>query len=186
MTGAVIRSPALASVSPACVLGIDIGTGGAIAGLDESGRLLWIQDMPCLNDGPVGRRSINAPLSAEIVAKSHAIHAYVERVGPRPGEGAVGGFSFGRSKGLFEGVLAALGVPLTFLTPPQWKRCVGIGPGKEGAKDAARSEAIRRWPQHAGLFARVKDADRAESALIAIAGLVLSRDPEPRRSARQL
>jgi crossover junction endodeoxyribonuclease RuvC len=55
--------------------------------------------------------------------------------------------------------------------PPVWKRAVGIGPGKAGAKDMARSEAIRRWPDMAGLFARAKDDGRAEAALIAVAGL---------------
>jgi hypothetical protein len=52
-----------------------------------------------------------------------------------------------------------------------WKRIVGIPPGKEGAKDAARSEAIRRWPDKAAWFARVKDHGRAEAALIGWAGL---------------
>jgi len=61
---------------------------------------------------------------------------------------------------------------VAFLTPPVWKRAVGIPPGKDGAKDAARSEAIRRWPGQAALFARVKDDGRAESALIAVAGLM--------------
>ena len=57
------------------------------------------------------------------------------------------------------------------IAPPSWKRAVGIAPGKEGAKDAARSEAIRRWPNKAQLFARIKDDGRAEAALIGIAGL---------------
>ena len=52
------------------------------------------------------------------------------------------------------------------------KRLVGIPPGKEGAKDGARSQALRRWPGHAATFARVKDDGRAEAALIAIAGLM--------------
>jgi crossover junction endodeoxyribonuclease RuvC len=60
---------------------------------------------------------------------------------------------------------------VAFLTPPTWKRAVGIAPGKDGAKDAARSEAIRRWPHQAEFFARVKDDGRAEAALIAVAGL---------------
>jgi crossover junction endodeoxyribonuclease RuvC len=58
------------------------------------------------------------------------------------------------------------------LTPAQWKRLVGIPPGKAGAKDAARSEAIRRWPGKADLFARVKNDGRAEAALIGLAGLM--------------
>jgi hypothetical protein len=94
-----------------------------------------------------------------------------EAVGPRPGEGAVGAFAFGRAKGLVEGTLATAGIPLTWITSPTWKRIVGIPPGKEGAKDAARSEAIRRWPDKAAWFARVKDHGRAEAALIGWAGL---------------
>lgn len=161
------------------VLGIDIGTKGAIAILDaESGALLEIFDMPVLNDGPKGRPAVNGPLLAERVYRAHAGHCFVELVGARPGEGAVGAFAFGRSRGVVEGVLGACGVPATFLSPASWKRAVGIPPGKEGAKDAARSEAIRRWPDKAGLFARVKDDGRAEAGLIAIAGL---KKLEPRR-----
>jgi len=76
------------------------------------GELLDVFDMPCLNDGPGARRNVNGPLLAEIIAKSHASRAYIELVGVRPGEGAVGAFSFGRSRGVVEGVLAALGVRL--------------------------------------------------------------------------
>jgi hypothetical protein len=64
------------------VLGIDIGVGGALAIL-EDGELVDAVDMPVLCDGPAKRRSISAPLLAEIVAKSHATDAFVEHVGPR-------------------------------------------------------------------------------------------------------
>jgi crossover junction endodeoxyribonuclease RuvC len=158
------------------ILGVDIGTRGAVSRLlvtvSGAAILLGVDDMPVLRDGPAGRPAINAPLLAEIVAKTHALKAFVEGVGARPGEGAVGAFSFGRSRGCIEGVLGALAVPVTFIAPSSWKRAVGIPPGKEGAKDVARSEAIRRWPDKAALFARVKDDGRAESALIGVAGLI--------------
>jgi crossover junction endodeoxyribonuclease RuvC len=114
------------------------------------------------------------------LAKWHAEIAFVEFVSARPKEGAVGAFSFGRCKGCVEGVAAAFGLPIAFLTPPTGKRLVGIPPSKDGAKDAARSEVIRRWPNKAWLFARVKDDGRAEAALIAVAGLIRSgaRDGE--------
>jgi crossover junction endodeoxyribonuclease RuvC len=155
----------------ATILGIDIGVTGAVALINKEGDLLEVNDMPTLADGPAGRRSINAALLAGIIARSAASRAFVEWVGPRPGEGAVGGFAFGRCKGVIEGVLAAHGVPVTFLTPPAWKRAVAIPPGRDGAKDIARSQAIRRWPSHAELFAKVKDDGRAEACLIAIAGI---------------
>lgn len=156
--------------TPRIDLALDIGVTGAGAILRDSVPVDFF-DMPCLNDGPAGRRSINAPLLAELVFKTHASAAFVEAVGPRPGEGAVGAFAFGRAKGLVEGILGAAGIPVIWLTAPTWKRIVGIPPGRDGAKDAARSEAIRRWPDKAAWFARVKDHGRAEACLIGWAGL---------------
>ena len=152
------------------ILGIDPGVNGAIVEMTPQGELIQIHDMPTLADGAKGRRAINAPLLASIVFKSHAIKAFCELVGPRPGEGAVGAFGFGRSRGVIEGVLAACGVPVIMVAPPVWKRAAGIGAGKEN-KDSARSVAIARWPSQAELFARKCDIDRAEACLIAVAGL---------------
>jgi len=159
------------------IIGVDIGAKGAIALLSDTGELLEIADMPILRDGPANRPNVNAPLLANIVYRWQATQAFVEYVGARPGEGPTGAFAFGRSKGVIEGVCAAAGLPVAFITPPTWKRAVGIPPGKDGAKDAARSEAIRRWPGHANLFARVKDDGRAEAALIAAAGLIREASP---------
>ena len=105
------------------ILGIDIGASGAIALLTGAGELVDVFDMPVLADGPSGRRAVNAPLLAEIIFK-HASKAFVEFVGPRPGEGAVGAFAFGRSRGVVEGVLGAAGVPAT-IAPAAWKRFCG-------------------------------------------------------------
>jgi crossover junction endodeoxyribonuclease RuvC len=96
----------------------------------------------------------------------------VENVGARPGEGAVGAFAFGRSTGVVEGVLSALSIPATHIAPASWKRAVGLPAGRDAAKDAARAEAIRRWPGRAAMFARVKDDGRADAALIGLAGLM--------------
>jgi crossover junction endodeoxyribonuclease RuvC len=154
------------------VLGVDIGARGAVALVDAAtGELVEVHDMPVLADGPKGRAAVNPALLAELIHRAHAGHAFVEAVNARPGEGPAGAFAFGRCRGVVEGVLGAVGVPATHLAPAAWKRAVGIPRGKEGAKDAARSDAIRRWPSKAGLFARVKDDGRAEAALIAVAGL---------------
>jgi crossover junction endodeoxyribonuclease RuvC len=134
--------------------------------------LIDVADMPVLRDGSRGRAAVNAPLLAELLAHWHAGEVVCEFVSARPKEGAVGAFSFGRSRGVIEGACAVLALPVRFLTPPAWKRAVGLSAGRDGAKDAARSEAIRRWPGKAGLLARVRDDGRAEAALIALAGLM--------------
>jgi hypothetical protein len=46
------------------ILGIDIGSQGALALLDEAGALLDVADMPILRDGPRNRPNVNAPLLA--------------------------------------------------------------------------------------------------------------------------
>ena len=83
----------------------------------------------------------------------------------------MGAFSFGRCRGVIEGTLGALGVPVKMIAPAGWRRAVGIPPSKDGAKDAAWSEAIRRWPGMAEKFVRKKDDGRAEAGLIAAAGM---------------
>lgn len=187
--GAVERSNACATTSPpkggkggwsgisgaeeggaaGTLLAVDIGATGACALLDLTGELLAVEDLPVLRDGPNARPTINAVLLAGITARWAPARAAVEYVSARPGEGPAGAFAFGRSRGVIEGVLGAQAIPVRFVTAPWWKRRVGIPPGKDGAKDAARSAAIARWPAQAERFARVKDHGRAEAALIGLA-----------------
>lgn len=143
------------------ILSVDIGAQGALALLSEIGDVIAVEDMPMLRDGPANRPTVNAPLLADIVKRWHPSRAFIEFVGARPGEGPTGAFAFGRS----------CGVSAAHIAPAAWKRATGIPPGKDGAEDAAMSEAIRRWPAHTPLFARIKDDGRGEAALIAVAGL---------------
>lgn len=156
------------------ILGIDPGVSGAIAVLDDDGVLVAVHDMPTTNDGAKNRRAVNAPLLVDIVKLSGADRAFFELVGVRPGEGAVGAFAFGRSRGVVEGVLAACDVSIEWLPPAKWKRIVRLQPGAD--KDSSRAEAIRRWPSKASLFARKMDDGRGEAALIGAAGLHQERE----------
>ena len=94
-------------------------------------------------------------------------HAYVERVGAMTGQGVSSVFSFGRSAGVLEGVLAASGVPYTLVTPQTWQKAVGL----RGGKDGSRERAMQQFPDQASLFARKKDDGRADATLIAIYGM---------------
>jgi crossover junction endodeoxyribonuclease RuvC len=155
------------------VLGIDPGAHGAIAVLDETGDLLAVEDMPSTPEAS-GRTATNAPLLAGILARSQARVVFCEIVGARPTDAKVAAFSFGRARGVIEGCAGALGLPIVFLTPPTWKRLADIPPGIEN-KDLARTRAIAPWPTMAEMFARKCDVDRAESALIGLAGLKRER-----------
>ena len=156
----------------AVVIGVDPGLDGAVAILSVSGDLIAVRDLPTLPDGPAGRRRVNPALLVDVLAQTHARHAYVELVNSRPTDGHVSAFSFGMTRGTLEGVLAALAVPCTMIAPASWKRSIGLAPGKADAKALSRAEACRRWPAQAGLFARVRDNGRSDAALIGVAGLM--------------
>jgi hypothetical protein len=95
------------TASAMLVLGIDIGSSGALALLRiEAGvgfELVDAFDMPCLDGGPAGRHSINAALMGQMLYKTGAQRTFVELCA-RPGDGAAGAFAFGRARGLIEGV----------------------------------------------------------------------------------
>ena len=150
------------------LMGADPGLSGALAFLDTDSGDLEILDMPTLKAGTGGKRIIDlATLAREIDARSDYVrHAFVEAVSTRPGEGAVGAFSFGQGFGALCGIIVANFIPRTFVRPAVWKKALGV----PAAKDAARDRASQLLPQHAAQWARVKDDGRAEAALIAYYG----------------
>ena len=142
------------------VLGIDPGQSGALAMLDRSGRLMAVEDMPVV-DGWVSP-----------VLLSHAIFrmteeygvldlVVIEKVRSMPRQGVASSFKFGAAWGIVVGLCATW--PTEQPSPSVWKRHMGL----TSDKDTARAMALELWPGSASLFARKKDADRAEAALLA-------------------
>src|SRR3546814_829098 len=137
--------------------GFDPGGRGAVALLDDEGRLLEVHDMPYV-DGHV-----LAPQLAAVVSVGGVTHALVERAQSMPGQGVASVFRYGPGYGVILGVLGALQVSSELVSPAVWKRAAGLSQ----AKGASRRRAVELWPAHAALFARVKDDGRAEAALVA-------------------
>ena len=146
------------------LVGIDPGLSGAIAWLDNEGRLIEVRDLPVAKAN--GKSELMPAALADMLRERPATHAFVERVAARPGAGVSGMFNFGRGYGQIEGVLAALGVPVTLVTPAKWKAALRI----PADKSAARLRAAQLWPGLAGTFSRVKDDGRAEASLIGLYG----------------
>jgi crossover junction endodeoxyribonuclease RuvC len=87
----------------------------------------------------------------------------IERVGAMPKQGVSSTFKFGKAYGIAIGVVAALKIPVHFVTPAAWKRHFNLSADKE----ASRARALQLWPARADLFARKRDHNRAEAALLA-------------------
>lgn len=141
------------------ILAFDPGQSGAVALLSTAGNLLQVQDMPVVD------KSVSALLLWRMLTgfEEDITLAVIENVHSMPRQGVASSFKFGRSKGVVEGVVAALGCPLEMPSPSGWKKAMRVTTDK----DTARALAIDLWPEHADAFKRKKDADRAEACLMA-------------------
>ncbi len=149
------------------VIGIDPGASGAIALLVQ-GVLVSVHDMPTVTveRNKAQKRQVCPAGLSLLMQQLSPNKAIVEKVGAMPGQGVSSMFSFGRSVGIVEGVLAAKQISLTFVTPQVWQKHSGAAKGKDGS----RQRVMELFPRQAHLFARVKDDGRADAVLIALAG----------------
>jgi crossover junction endodeoxyribonuclease RuvC len=148
-------------MSSGLVIGIDPGMSGAVAVVGPTGVSVF--DMPTVEVR--GKRyvcphGLRAVLSHADLQPARAV--VLEHVQGVQGTGATSAFSFGRSFGLVEGVVAALGLPLTLVRPQVWTKALNVSRDK----GAHRQAASNLWPKQAELFARVKDDGRADAALL--------------------
>lgn len=153
------------------VLGIDPGLSGALSFINTETGVVDVHDMPVVEMIRNGKkkREVSAHLLADVISgfPSRITCAYVERVNAMTGQGVTSVFSFGRSAGILEGALAALGVPYTLVTPQAWQKSVAL----RGGKDGSRERAMQQFPDQSALFARKKDDGRADATLIALHGI---------------
>src|ERR1700733_9902082 len=152
------------------VAGVDPGLSGAVALLDAAtGAVIDILDMPtlALSRGGKNKLELDPHSLAAALGRDRIGHAFVENVGAMPGQGVSSVFSFGKSYGVVIGVLATLGVPMSFVAPAAWKRALQV----PAAKDGARARASQLLPAAACHWPLVKHDGRAEAALIAYFGL---------------
>ena len=149
-------------------IGVDPGLSGAIAVMSPEN--LKIFDMPTMTVERNGKakRQVSATELADLLYlySGKDCHVYCERVSAMAGQGVTSVFSFGRSFGMIEGILAAFKLPVTYVAPATWVKAVHRGAGK----DASRQRAMELFPNNQADFKRVKDDGRSDAALIAYWG----------------
>lgn len=152
------------------IMGVDIGAQGAFS-LYVNGKFERVIDMPCVEviRGGKKKNHISAQGVAAAIKELNPTHAVVEKVGAMPNQGVSSMFAFGRAAGIIEGALAALNVPVTYVTPQAWMKATQCGKGK----DAIRHRCMEIHPEHQQLFARVKDSGRADATMMAVYGTKL-------------
>lgn len=151
-------------------MGIDPGLSGALALYGRDGAL-EVRDIPTLQLKT--KRIIDEYALARIIDDWSSLieSVWLEQVGVRPGEGAVGAFTFGRGYGLIRGVCVASFLTIHDVTPQSWKASLRV----KGDKDESRLRASALFPRHGGLWPLKKHDGRAEAALIALYGAQQAR-----------
>jgi hypothetical protein len=125
------------------ILGVDIGLGGGLAVVRITNGLpgfLAVIDMPVVGSGAKAR--IDAHAVAAFLQQYPPSQAVLEHTQAFPGQGRSSIFSFGRSTGTIETVLALHRIPIEIVQPNRWKQTLGLSREKE----EARALALRLYP----------------------------------------
>jgi hypothetical protein len=141
------------------VVGFDPGVNGGVAWVRGS-SLLHVADLPAID------KRTSAPLLYQLLLERPADVMAIELLNAMPSMSGRSLAKLHESVGICRGVCADL--PVVAPTPAVWKKHFGIRGERKEQKEMARRKAMERWPQFAQAFQRVKDADRAEAALIAL------------------
>ncbi len=159
-------------------IGIDPGLSGAVGVIQEDSLIgphgdidqYSVFDTPTLTvAGEKNKRMHNTVAMADLLhpfaTDPKNVLVILESVHAMPKQGVSSSFSFGRGLGIWEGIIAALGLPLEMPSPQRWKKEMLADQGKD--KDASRYKAIQLFPMLASQLSRVKDDGRAEAILMA-------------------
>lgn len=152
------------------IVGIDPGLTGAVAfiSFDAPPLVLGVRDTPSfLLNGK--RREYDVPgllrMFTSGIGVTHRIdHVFVEKQGTRPEQGVASVFKIGLGMGLWEGILAAFGIPYTIVPPQVWQREMYQGAVNAEGKERSLLIASRLWPH---IEIPKTRHDRADALLIA-------------------
>ena len=154
--------------------GVDPGANGAVAVLDKSGKLLQVSDTPTIvvkRGG--GKRTEYLPKNmTEILREAllighrqnEQVLVYLEHVHSMPKQGVRSMFSMGVGFGVWCGIIAALDLPLEYITPQVWKKTLGLSGSDKSASILKAQQII---PGAAPYLTLKKHDGRAEACLIA-------------------
>jgi len=172
-------------------VGVDPGVSGAVAAIYAAGDSviagsIAVWDMPTV---PVllttktksGKKRMREEIVVAELVRIFDVFArtspvVLEKIQPMPpkvkgvtgeafqGRGAIAAMMIGRSAGLVEGVLAALGFSYTLVSPQTWKKAMLAGTSRD--KGAAIVRACQMFPAFDGISLK-KHHGRAEALLMA-------------------
>lgn len=150
--------------------GYDPGKTGAMVALTDKGELFEYERFPLIK---VGKKSV---LDIRAMAEwlellrtvDGRVRVTIEKVHAMPGQGVTSMFSFGRSLGLIEGMVATQGFPCTYAAPRTWQAVMlKDKPTGKDHKGSAALAAVELWPELSKTMKVKANWGIADAALIA-------------------
>jgi len=153
------------------IAGIDNGLDGGVVILEPNGSVVAKYVMPTVKLVKSKRDFDLGMLRAYLkeIEVQLPCHAFLERAQAMPGQGVSSMFTTGKGFGVNLGMLAALQIPFTVVSPQVWQREMFKGLPKEG-KQTTRLVCQRLWPKEdwrASEKCRVSHDGLCDAALIA-------------------
>lgn len=120
------------------VIGIDPGLHGAIAGIDLSGEIQFIEDIPIVSEKKKPRAGMKAKFRIENNINLESLcntmktmghlkcKVFLEKVNSRPGEGVSSAFKFGKVFGTLEALLVSNDIDYERVPPATWCNLVHL------------------------------------------------------------
>lgn len=157
------------------IIAIDPGNEGAVA--RYRGRRWDVHDCPTVTITTRNARTQSGKSTKEycdaagmayllksLVKGAPEVQAFIEKVTAGRGQGATSMFNFGQGFGMWKGILAALEIPYTEVTPQSWKKIMMAGFGADKAASIARAKQL--FPYLTPHLTLKKHDGLAEAALI--------------------
>jgi crossover junction endodeoxyribonuclease RuvC len=152
--------------------GIDPGTVGAYAVINDAVEVLEIDDLPAHTIGKAnGKLHTELDLHGfcDVLRKSQPDQVVIEQVGPMPKQGISSTARFAYACGSVYGTVVALGLSVSFVTPQKWQQHHRI---RRGPDDAVH-KVLQLQPELYEHLKRKKDHHRVDAVLIGLYGLTL-------------
>lgn len=153
------------------IIGIDPGLSGAIAEIDEKGKIIQLIDMPVISykKGEKVRRDYDVGFIRAFFNTIQKKIVFIEKMQSMPpGFRVQASFSLGECQGIFRGMFSAFGIGYEFILPKEWKKHFQITRAKGDGKAQAFQIASRLFPEAKMKTEKGRVLDgRSEALLIA-------------------
>jgi hypothetical protein len=145
------------------IAGIDVGFSGAIAVMNDAGKIIDLFDMPIVG---TDQHELDEQAIVEAFCDWNIRHAFIEKAQSMPGQGIASTGRYMCSYGILRGICAGLQTAYTLVRPATWKKEMMKDMGKDKEQSIIRVNQLYPYIK----LPRKKDHGKADSVLIAAWG----------------